>query len=116
MRKTFLFVLSLLICAVLCTAAVFAAEQTVYVKDGGTGDGLTPGSPVGSLTKAYDALDLTKDCTVVLCGKFTQNANFTRTASYTARTTVRQTTQSMKSTTNGFTSLVRQPSSTWIST
>ena len=36
MRKTFLFVLSLLICAVLCTAAVFAAEQTVYVKDGGT--------------------------------------------------------------------------------
>ena len=28
MRKTFLFVLSLLICAVLCTAAVFAADGT----------------------------------------------------------------------------------------
>ena len=56
MRKTFLFVLSLLICAVLCTAAVFAAEQTVYVKDGGTGDGKSAATPLGTLNAAVSAL------------------------------------------------------------
>ena len=73
MRKTFLFVLSLLICAVLCTAAVFAAEQTVYVKDGGTGDGKSAATPLGTLNAAVSALG-GKGGTVIACGDVTINA------------------------------------------
>lgn len=73
MRKTFLFVLSLLICAVLCTAAVFAAEQTVYVKDGGKGDGTSAASPLGTLNAAVSALG-GKGGTVIACGDVTINA------------------------------------------
>ena len=40
MRKSLLFILSMLICVCLCTAAAFAADgATVYVRDGGTGVG-----------------------------------------------------------------------------
>ena len=60
MRKTSLFILSLLICAVLCTAAVFAAEQTVYVKDGGTGDGKSAATPLGTLNAAVALVCRTK--------------------------------------------------------
>ena len=73
MRKTFLFVLSLLICAVLCTAAVFAAEQTVYVKDGGKGDGTSAATPLGTLNAAVAALG-GKGGTVIACGDVTINA------------------------------------------
>ena len=57
---------------------VGAAEKAtvVYLKDKGTGDGSSSASPVGTLKDAFDALDLTQDCTVVICGPFTQNANF----------------------------------------
>ena len=93
MKKHLFFTLTLLLLAVWMSSVPFYAETddgntVVYLADGGTGDGLTPGSPVGSLTKAYDTLDLTKDCTVVLVGKFTQSANFTRTASYTGSVTL----------------------------
>ena len=73
MRKTSLFILSLLICAVLCTAAVFAAEQTVYVKDGGKGDGTSAASPLGTLNAAVAALG-GKGGTVIACGDVTINA------------------------------------------
>ena len=73
MRKTLLFILSLLICAVLCTAAAFAAEQTVYVKDGGTGDGTSAASPLGTLNAAVSALG-GKGGTIVACGDVTVNA------------------------------------------
>ncbi len=93
MKKHLFFTLTLLLLAVWMSSVPFYAETddgntVVYLADGGTGNGMTPGSPVGSLTKAYDALDLSKDCTVVLVGKFTQNANFTRTASYTGSVTL----------------------------
>ena len=93
MKKHLFFTLTLLLLAVWMSSLPFYAETddgntVVYLADGGTGDGMTPETPVGSLTKAYDALDLTKDCTVVICGKFTQSANFTRTASYTGSVTL----------------------------
>ena len=87
MRKTLLFVLSLLICAVLCTAA-FAAEQTVYVKDGGTGDGTSASSPLGTLNAAISALNGAGG-RIVACGDVTissittipeQSGDFTLTA------------------------------------
>ncbi|MBQ9428382.1 MAG: S-layer homology domain-containing protein, partial [Clostridia bacterium] len=43
----------------------------VYVKDGGTGNGATPAQAVGTLLDAYESLDLSKACTIVICGTFT---------------------------------------------
>lgn len=60
----------------------------VYLADGGTGDGSSASSPVGSLTDAYSALDLTKDCTVVVCGEFTQTDGFAYSADYTGSVTL----------------------------
>lgn len=93
MKKHLFFTLTLLLLAVWMSSLPFYAETddgntVVYLADGGKGDGSSAESPVGSLTKAYDTLDLTKDCTVVLVGKFTQSANFTRTASYTGSVTL----------------------------
>ena len=60
----------------------------VYLADGGAGDGSSASSPVGSLTDAYNALDLTKDCTVVVCGEFEQTADFAYAADYTGSVTL----------------------------
>ena len=69
--------------------AAAAAENTVvYLADGGTGDGSSAKNPVGSLKAAYDALDLSKDCTVVICGKFTQSDTFAYGANYTGSVTL----------------------------
>ncbi len=61
---------------------------TVYLADGGTGDGKTPASPVGSLDDAYASLDLAKDCKIVLVGTFTQSANFSYGKDYTGSVTI----------------------------
>ena len=62
-----------------------AAEKptVIYVCDSGDNeaDGLTPETAVRYLSTAYDKLDLTKDCTVVVCGEFTQSGNFARASS-----------------------------------
>ena len=51
----YVLVISLLVFALALCA--FAAEKTVYVRDGGTGDGSTAESPLGSLQAAVNALD-----------------------------------------------------------
>ena len=61
-RSAFLYlftVLALLFALSLCASA--AGSTVVYLADGGTGDGSSASSPVGSLTDAYNALDLEKD-------------------------------------------------------
>ncbi len=76
-RSAFLYlfaVLALLFALSLCASA--AGSTVVYLADGGTGDGSSASSPVGSLTDAYNALDLEKDCTVVISGVFTQKEYF----------------------------------------
>jgi hypothetical protein len=53
------------------TFFVSAKDATVvYLKNDGTGDGMSADSAVGSLDAAYAALDLNKDCTIVVCGEF----------------------------------------------
>ena len=81
MKKHLFFTLTLLLLAAWMLSVPFYAETddgntVVYLADGGSGDGTSADSPVGSLPDAYAALDLTKDCTVVICGEFTQTANF----------------------------------------
>ena len=88
MKKLCKWMLVICCCVFALGALAASAADTVYVKDGGKGDGSSAKNPVGSLQAAYDALDLSKDCTVVICGKFTQSANFTRTASYTGSVTL----------------------------
>ncbi len=83
-----LFLLILALGAMSVAASAAGTETVVYLADGGSGDGTSADNPVGTLAAAYDALDLTKDCTVVLCGKFTQTANFTYGTAYTGSVTM----------------------------
>ena len=83
-----LFLLILALGAMSVAASAAGTATVVYLADGGSGNGTAPESPVGTLTAAYDALDLTKDCTIVLCGKFTQTANFTYGTAYTGSVTM----------------------------
>ena len=52
-----------------CMAAFAADGNVVFLADGGTGNGTTVSSPVGSLADAYEALDGAG--TIVVCGKYT---------------------------------------------
>ncbi len=64
-----------LISALLLVAA--SAANVVYLKDGGAGDGSSPENAVNTLTKAHNALDLTRDdATIVVCGPYTQSVNW----------------------------------------
>lgn len=84
------------IALVLASLAVFtlsaAADNekltVVYLRDGGKGDGKTPATPVGFIEDAYAALDLSKDCTIVVCGKYTQEFTFSYGTSYTGSVTI----------------------------
>ncbi len=83
LKKLSVFALFLLLSAAIFAVSAFAANATVaYLADGGTGDGSSASVPCGSLAQAYEALDLTKDCTVVICGPFTQGAAFNWSAVY----------------------------------
>ncbi|MBQ4150589.1 MAG: hypothetical protein IJC81_02150 [Clostridia bacterium] len=48
--------LIMLVISALLVLSAFAAETTVYVNDGGNGDGLSASTPVGTLADAYAAL------------------------------------------------------------
>ena len=52
MKKLFI----LLVISALLLISAFAAENTVYVSDGGTGDGSSASAPLGTLADAYAAL------------------------------------------------------------
>ncbi|MEA4983277.1 MAG: prolyl oligopeptidase family serine peptidase [Paludibacter sp.] len=55
------------------------AQNVVYMKTGGTGDGTSAENPVGSLTLAYNALG-SDGGTVVVCGDFEQISTFSEPA------------------------------------
>ena len=65
---------ALALSAVLCTAAA-AADAVYYLKDGGTGDGLSADAPGGALADAYAALP--NGGTVVVCGTYSLSSAFT---------------------------------------
>lgn len=81
---------ALTVLAALPFAAYADADKptVVYLCDGGTGDGTSPDKAVGSLTAAYDALDLAKDCTVVVCGEFTQDGDFAYSEGFSGSVTL----------------------------
>ena len=83
MKKQFgkfgiVFAAALLMLLALAVCASAAGTATVvYLGDKG-GDGLTPETATSSINTAYSLLDPNEDCTIVLCGAFTQNGNFAR--------------------------------------
>ena len=62
--------------------------NVVYLGGTGAGDGSSPEKALNNLMAAYDALDLSKDCTIVVCGEFTQAKSFNHTSSFTGSVTL----------------------------
>ena len=62
--------------------------NVVYLGGTGAGDGSTPEKALNNLMAAYDALDLSKDCTIVVCGEFTQAKSFNYTKNFTGSVTL----------------------------
>ncbi|MBQ4151387.1 MAG: D-alanyl-D-alanine carboxypeptidase family protein [Clostridia bacterium] len=56
MRKVILFALTFFIIASLCICTAFASENVVFLSSGGTGDGSSADTPIGTLDGAYNAL------------------------------------------------------------
>lgn len=71
---------------VLC--GMLFAQNVVFLKNGGTGDGTSAESPLGTITAAYTALG-TAGGTIVICGKFELTATFTEPA-HTGLVTITQ--------------------------
>lgn len=84
----FLLIFALLFTAFSAAPASAADKATVvYLKDDGKGDGSSPENAVSDLFDAYDALDLSKDCTVVVCGPFLQEFTFSYGEEYAGSVT-----------------------------
>ena len=81
--KKFLFFC--LIAALLLLSAA-AAGPTVYVSDGGSGDGASAGAPLGSLSAAYNALGAAGG-NIVIVDTCTLSSSFTEPA-HTGRVTI----------------------------
>ena len=71
------------------SVAASAADNVVFLATGGTGDGSTPDAPIGRLTTAMDALDLSRDdATVVIVGEFKQTNFFAYKEEFSGKVTV----------------------------
>lgn len=79
----FLLVLSLVPLTFIPVSA--AGENVVFLKGGGTGDGSSPDKPMGSLHSAAAKL-AGKEGTIVVCGPFTQTADFNPKSDWTSIT------------------------------
>ncbi len=82
MKNLFKFIFLTVIISAMLLFAASAADNVVFLKDGGTGDGTSAETPVGTLAKAFIKLNLEKDATIVICGPFTQSADFAHGALY----------------------------------
>ncbi len=79
MKKLFMYTLFAALLTFVLLVTTSAAEKTVYVADGGSGDGSSTASPVGTLTAAYAALG-DEGGVIELCEAVTLSATFTEPA------------------------------------
>ncbi len=70
MKKVFLICLLTVMLTSLCVVSAFSADNVVYLADGGSGDGSSADTPVGTFAAAYDTL-ANDGGTIVVCGKYT---------------------------------------------
>ena len=73
---------------VVIDTAPYTDATVVYLASNGQGNGSNAVSAVNTMTAALDALDLSKDCTVVVCGNYVQNETFVYTDTFTGSVTV----------------------------
>jgi len=66
----------------------YTDATVVYLASDGKGNGSTAQSAVNTMTAALDCLDLSKDCTVVVCGKYIQEETFVYTDTFEGSVTV----------------------------
>ena len=66
----------------------YSDATVVYLASDGNGNGSSAKSAVNTMTAALDCLDLSKDCTVVICGKYVQEENFVYTDTFEGSVTV----------------------------
>lgn len=78
MKKIFRFSLAALLVGAILVFAAMAADNVIYLADGGNGDGSSASTPVGSLSAAYTALG-DGGGTIVVCGKYTMGNTVTNT-------------------------------------
>lgn len=71
MKKT----LTSILCMALAVCAADAEKKVVFLMNGGQGDGTSPEAAVSSFEDAFAAVD-DDGGTIVLCGPFTQTANY----------------------------------------
>ncbi|MBQ6893560.1 MAG: hypothetical protein IJN48_05075 [Clostridia bacterium] len=74
MKKIMFFTLISVLCMIFCIGS-FAATDTVYLNDGGNGNGLSADSPVGSLEEAYEMLG-DSDGTIKIVKTYTMQEQF----------------------------------------
>lgn len=78
MKKCFRFLLIALFAVMLLSFSAVAADSVVYLADGGSGNGSSASTPVGSLADAYAVLG-DEGGTVVISGKYTMGNTVTNT-------------------------------------
>ena len=90
MKKILILLFSLCLLIGLMSVSVSAEEgmTVVYLEAGANGNGESENSPVGSLGKAVELLDKTQDCTIVVCGKFSQTGIFAYPEEFTGSITL----------------------------
>ncbi len=66
----------------------YSDATVVYLASDGKGNGSSAASAVSTMTAALDCLDLSKDCTVVICGKYVQDETFVYTDTFAGSVTV----------------------------
>lgn len=92
MKKILAFILcAVLVCACVPFAVSAADGNTVVYLDtmaGGDGTGSSPENAATTLEDAFAALDLSKDCTIVVSGYFMQQNNFIPVDAYEGKVTI----------------------------
>ncbi len=75
-RSLTIIICVILLCPLFCFDVGAGDARVVFLRDGGKGDGSSYSKAVGTLAEAYNALDLSKDCVIVVCGDFNQTTHF----------------------------------------
>ncbi len=83
MKKLLNYLLLTVIISAMLLFAASAADNVIFLKDGGTGDGSSASSAVGTLDAALARINTKAEATVVICGPFTQSADYVPQRTYT---------------------------------
>ena len=93
MKKLLHFFMTLTaLCGLIFSLCLFVSAEegrtVVFLETGADGNGFSDDRPVGSLGRAVEILDKDEDCTIVICGKFSQTGNFTYPEEFTGSITI----------------------------